>query len=66
MDPVSGVAITTASTLADLTGVWLIRTSLAVTNGVTLDLKGSAAGGDCDEVCMRTRTHRKRGPKRGG
>lgn len=27
-----------------------MRTSLAVTNGVTLDLKGAEAGGDCDEV----------------
>lgn len=55
LDPVSNATVT-ASTLAELTGVWLIRTSLAVTNGVTLDLKGSAAGGDCDEVRALNRT----------
>eukprot|EP00903_Cladosiphon_okamuranus_P009933 g9429.t1 len=53
VDPVSG-ATRTASTAAELTGVWLIRTSLAVTNGVTLNLHGAAAGGDCDELKIRS------------
>ncbi|CAM9939118.1 unnamed protein product [Scytosiphon promiscuus] len=56
VDPSTGAAITTASTVAELTGVWLLRTSLAVTNGVTLDLKGSEAAGDCDELKIKSST----------
>ncbi|CAM9726634.1 unnamed protein product, partial [Ectocarpus sp. 4 AP-2014] len=54
VDPATGAAITTASTVEELTGVWLVRTSLAVSNGVTMDLKGISAGGDCDELKIRS------------
>ncbi|CAN0205466.1 unnamed protein product, partial [Hapterophycus canaliculatus] len=54
VDPTTGAAITTASTLAELTGAWLLRTSIAVTNGVTLNLKGAGAGGDCDELKIKS------------
>lgn len=33
--------------------MWLVRTSLAVSNGVTMNLKGTSVGGDCDEVGLR-------------
>lgn len=38
------------STTASATGVWLLDTSVEVTNGVTFEIKGTAIGGDCDEV----------------
>ncbi|CAN0334916.1 unnamed protein product, partial [Ectocarpus sp. 12 AP-2014] len=54
VDPATGAAITTASTAEELTGVWLVRTSLAVSNGVTMNLKGTSVGGDCDELKIRS------------
>ncbi|CBJ32199.1 Mannuronan C-5-epimerase [Ectocarpus siliculosus] len=56
VDPATGAAITTASTVEELTGVWLVRTSLAVSNGVTMNLKGTSVGGDCDELKIRSST----------
>ena len=50
VDPVTNVANTAATTAADLTGVWLLRTSIDVTNGVTMEFIGTSVGGDCDEV----------------
>ena len=49
VDPVSEAADTSAT--ASPTGVWLLDTSVEVTNGVSFEIKGTAIGGDCDEVC---------------
>lgn len=56
VNPTTDVEITTAVTLEELTGVWLLRTSIMATNGVTLELKGTAADGDCDEVKYNLRS----------
>lgn len=37
-------------TTATPTGVWLLDTSVVITNGVTFEIKGTSIGGDCDEV----------------
>lgn len=44
------LSVVTSNTGADSTNTWMLRASLYVTNGVTLEIKGTAAGGDCDEV----------------
>lgn len=53
VNPTTETADTSAT--ASPTGVWLLDTSVEVTNGVTFEIKGTAIGGDCDEVrmCMR-------------
>ncbi|CAM9601879.1 unnamed protein product [Pylaiella littoralis] len=38
------------STTAEATGVWLLDTSIEVTNGVIFEIKGTGVGGDCDEL----------------
>lgn len=48
VDPSSEAAV--ESTTASTTGVWLLDTSVEVTNGVTFEIKGTGIGGDCDEV----------------
>lgn len=48
VDPSTEAADTSAT--ASPTGVWLLDTSVEVTNGVTFEIKGTAIGGDCDEV----------------
>lgn len=42
---ISNTDMTTAPT-----GMWLLSTSVEVTNGVTMAIKGTAIDGDCDEV----------------
>eukprot|EP00752_Nemacystus_decipiens_P005724 g5181.t1 len=48
VDPNTEAADTSAT--ASPTGVWLLDTSVEVTNGVTFEIKGTAIGGDCDEL----------------
>lgn len=48
VDPTTESADT--DTTASPTGVWLLDTSVEVTNGVTFEIKGTLVGGDCDEV----------------
>lgn len=38
------------------TGLWILRTSVDVMNGVMMEVKGTDAGGDCDEVSSRVET----------
>ncbi|CBJ33360.1 Mannuronan C-5-epimerase [Ectocarpus siliculosus] len=37
-------------TTATPTGIWLLDTSVVITNGVTFEIKGTSIGGDCDEL----------------
>ncbi|CAM9761421.1 unnamed protein product [Ectocarpus sp. 8 AP-2014] len=39
---------------SQVTGHWLIEADLYVTNGVTLQLHGSASGGDCDALRIKS------------
>eukprot|EP00903_Cladosiphon_okamuranus_P009971 g9457.t1 len=48
VNPATETADTSAT--ASPTGVWLLDTSVEVTNGVTFEIKGTAIGGDCDEL----------------
>lgn len=50
VDPTTEAA--NADVTTSPTGVWLLDTSVEVTNGVTFEIKGTAIGGDCDEVCV--------------
>ncbi|CAN0190743.1 unnamed protein product [Ectocarpus sp. 6 AP-2014] len=51
LNPVTGEKIMNAS---QVTGHWLIEADLYVTNGVTLQLHGSASGGDCDALRIKS------------
>lgn len=55
MDPTTGAADTLGGAP---TGVWLLRCSLDIQNGVSLKIKSLAAEGDCDEVCIRDKGRR--------
>lgn len=50
MNPLTNVTDTSGTAVA--TGVWLLRTSVDITNGVLFEVKGTDAfgGGDCDRV----------------
>ncbi|CAB1102838.1 MEP19 [Ectocarpus sp. CCAP 1310/34] len=39
-----------SGTTATPTGIWLLDTSVVITNGVTFEIKGTSIGGDCDEL----------------
>ncbi|CAM9902640.1 unnamed protein product [Ectocarpus sp. 4 AP-2014] len=39
-----------SDTTATPTGIWLLDTSVVITNGVTFEIKGTSIGGDCDEL----------------
>ncbi|CAM9851353.1 unnamed protein product [Pylaiella littoralis] len=48
--PLFPIDIATNDRVENVTGVWLLTEELYVTDGVTLQVHGTADGGDCDEL----------------